>query len=300
MPREPAPHVPVMVAEVIRYLAPVAGGLYVDCTAGAGGHSRAIAEVLAAGGGGRLLALDKDPAALALTGQRARVAGVELELIQSDFGDMEQQLRERGIGQVNGVVADLGMSSMQLADAGRGFSFAADGPLDMRMDPRQALTAEQVVNQSDERELADLIFQFGDERRSRSIARAIVRSRPLYTTAQLAGVIAAVNRPMKSRRRPLHPATRTFQALRIFVNSELHSLEHWLDTLPAVLEAGGRAVVISFHSLEDRPVKHRFRAWAQAGQATLLTPRALRPSAAEVEANPRSRSAKLRAIEWRG
>lgn len=289
-----------MTAEVLEALAPRPGGLYVDCTAGAGGHSRAIAEALAAAGGGRLIGMDKDPAALALAAERVRVEGVGLEWIEADFATLGEQLRTRGIERIAGALADLGLSSMQLADAGRGFGFSADGPLDMRMSPRQELTAEQVVNQFDERTLADLIFQYGEERRSRSIARAIVRSRPLYTTAQLAGVIAAVNRPMKSRRRPLHPATRTFQALRIFVNSELHSLEHWLDTLPAVLEAGGRAVVISFHSLEDRPVKHRFRAWAQAGQATLLTPRALRPSAAEVEANPRSRSAKLRAIEWRG
>src|SRR6185312_2470216 len=223
---------------------------------------------------------------------------VEFRAVQADFAEAPRWLREQGIAQVDGVVADLGVSSMQLDRAERGFSFAAPGPLDMRMDPRQSLTAEQVVNQFDERTLADLIFQFGEERRSRRISRAIVRSRPLRSTAQLADLVAAVNRPMKSSgRRGMHPATRTFQALRIYVNSEMESLSQLLAALPGWLKPEGRAVIISFHSLEDRPVKQAFRAGAQSGQWRLLTPGALRPTDEETAHNPRSRSAKLRAIE---
>jgi 16S rRNA (cytosine1402-N4)-methyltransferase len=289
-------HVPVLADEVIEYLAPQAGGIYVDCTFGGGGHSRRIAEAM---GRGRLIAFDKDPQAL----ERAREAapgpaGVEFETVQADFAAAPKALRARGVEQVDGVVADLGVSSMQLTHPERGFSFTA-GPLDMRMDPRQTLTAEQVVNQFDERELADLIFQFGEERRSRRIARAIVRSRPLRSTAELAALVAAVNRPMNRRRGP-HPATRTFQALRIYVNSELQSLAGLLAALPQWLRPKGRAVIVSFHSLEDRPVKQSFRAGAQAGIYRLLTPKAVRPGEDEVARNPRSRSARLRAVERAG
>jgi len=288
-----------MAEEVVQYLAPRAGGIYVDCTLGAGGHSRRIAAAM---GRGRLIGFDRDPEALALA--QAALAEreereVEFEALQGDFAEGARELRARGIDQVDGVVADLGLSSMQLRRPERGFSFAADGPLDMRMDPRQRLTAEQVVNQFDERELADLIFQFGEERRSRRIARAIVRSRPLRSTAQLAELVAAVNRPVKRSRGP-HPATRTFQALRIYVNSEMQSLAELLQSLPSWLRPGGRAVIISFHSLEDRPVKQSFRAGAQAGWYRILTPRPLRPSEEEQARNPRSRSAKLRAIERLG
>lgn len=288
-----------MAEEVVQYLAPRAGGVYVDCTLGAGGHSLRIAAAM---GRGRLIGFDRDPEALALAqaalAERAE-REVEFEALQGDFAEGAKELRARGIDQVDGVVADLGVSSMQLRRPERGFSFAAAGPLDMRMDPRQRLTAEQVVNQFDERELADLIFQFGEERRSRRIARAIVRSRPLRSTAQLAELVAAVNRPMKRGRGP-HPATRTFQALRIYVNSEMQSLAELLKNLPSWLRPGGRAVIISFHSLEDRPVKQSFRAGAQAGWYRILTPRPLRPSEAEQARNPRSRSAKLRAIERLG
>lgn len=293
-------HESVMPGEVLEYLAPRAGGTYVDCTVGAGGHSRLIAEAM---GEGRLIGFDKDAEALALAGRQAMPPGVEWELVHADFGQVRQELQARGIERVDGAMADLGMSSMQVNNPGRGFSFAADGPLDMRMDPRQELTAEQVVNQFDERELADLIFQFGEERRSRRISRAIVRSRPLRTTAQLAELVAAVNRPMKKSphggrtRRGIHPATRTFQALRIFVNSEMQSLADWLESLPAWLAPGARAVVISFHSLEDRPVKQNFRAAAQQGWYRILTPHTVRPSEEEQHRNPRSRSARLRAVE---
>ncbi|HET9783612.1 MAG TPA: 16S rRNA (cytosine(1402)-N(4))-methyltransferase RsmH [Terriglobales bacterium] len=292
-----AEHVPVMAAEVVEQLAPRRGGVYVDCTLGAGGHSRRIAAAM---GQGKLFGFDKDPAAIALASAAVAAAGTEVEFraVQADFAEAPQWLREQGIAQVDGVVADLGVSSMQLDRAERGFSFSATGPLDMRMDPRQSLTAEQVVNQFDERTLADLIFQFGEERRSRRISRAIVRSRPLRSTAQLAELVAAVNRPVKSSgRRGMHPATRTFQALRIYVNSEMESLSQLLAALPGWLKPAGRAVIISFHSLEDRPVKQAFRAGAQSGQWRLLTPRALRPTEEEAAENPRSRSAKLRAIE---
>ncbi|MGH9417901.1 MAG: 16S rRNA (cytosine(1402)-N(4))-methyltransferase RsmH [Terriglobales bacterium] len=291
-----AGHVAVMAAEVVEYLAPRAGGVYVDCTLGAAGHTLAIAAAM---GRGRMVGFDKDPKAVAVAREAlaGRAAGgeVAVETVQGDYGEAASWLRAHGIEAVDGVVADLGMSSMQLADTERGFSFAADGPLDMRMDPRQPLTAEQVVNQFDERTLADLIFQYGDERRSRRIARAIVRSRPLRGTAQLAGLVAAVNRA--GHRRGIHPATRTFQALRIYVNAELESLERMLAWLPGMLKPGGRAVVISFHSLEDRPVKQRFREGAQGGWYGLLTRRALRAQAEELTANPRARSAKLRAVE---
>lgn len=293
-----AGHVAVMAAEVVEHLAPRPGALIVDCTLGAGGHTLAIAAAM---GRGRMVSFDKDPAALAAARQAldARAAGreVAIETVQGDYGEAAHWLRAHGVAAVDGVVADLGMSSMQLADAGRGFSFAADGPLDMRMDPRQPLTAEQVVNQFDERTLADLIFQYGDERRSRRIARAIVRSRPLRGTAQLAALVAAVNRAGHGR--GIHPATRTFQALRIYVNAELESLEKMLAWLPGMLKPGGRAVMISFHSLEDRPVKQRFREGVQGGWYAVLTRRALRPQAEEVAVNPRARSAKLRAVERR-
>ena len=196
---------------------------------------------------------------------------------------------------VDGVLADLGVSSLQFSDPARGFSFQAEGLLDMRMDPQSQLTAEQVVNQFDERELADLIYEFGEERRSRRIARAIVRSRPIRTTVQLAAVVSAAARPMKPER--IHPATRTFQALRIFVNRELDDLRQLLEAAPQLLKPGGRLVMISFHSLEDRIVKDAIREGARLGQYKLLTKKPVMPSAEEIASNPRSRSAKLRVAE---
>jgi 16S rRNA (cytosine1402-N4)-methyltransferase len=194
-------------------------------------------------------------------------------------------------------LADIGVSSLQLDDAARGFSFQAEGPLDMRMDPRSERTAEQVVNHLDERELADVIYEFGEERRSRRIARAIVRSRPIRSTAHLADVISAAARPMNSEQRRIHPATRTFQALRIFVNRELDDLRALLDAAPRVLKPGGRVVVISFHSLEDRIVKDAFRDGAKQGYFSLLTKKPLTATEEESDRNPRARSAKLRVAE---
>ncbi|MGH9541134.1 MAG: 16S rRNA (cytosine(1402)-N(4))-methyltransferase RsmH [Terriglobales bacterium] len=286
-------HVPVMPEEVLQYLAPRRGGVYVDCTIGAGGHAGRIAERL--GPSGHLVGFDKDPAALTVAGQAMRGVEPRVSLVHASFGRLREELERLEVGEVDGMLADLGVSSMQLERPERGFSFSAAGPLDMRMDPRQELTAEQVVNQFGERELADLIFQYGEERRSRRIARAIVRSRPLRTTAQLAAVVTAASRPMYSRAGGIHPATRTFQALRIFVNSELDDLKSWLEQVPQALAAGGRAVVITFHSLEDRPVKQAWQRDQRAGKLEILTPHVVRPSAAEVASNPRARSAKLRA-----
>ncbi len=293
-----AGHIPVMVEEAIAYLAPRPGGVYVDCTIGAGGHASRIAAAL--GPAGRLIGLDRDPAALRAAEERLRGVAPRVDLARANFARLGAVLSQLDTGPVDGLLADFGLSSMQLDDAARGFSFAAGGPLDMRMDPSQELTAEQVVNQFGEQELADLIFQYGEERRSRRIARAIVRSRPLRTTAELAGVIAAVARPMSrggaSRRsRGPHPATRAFQALRIFVNQELDHIAAWLAQVPQWLAAGGRVVTIAFHSLEDRPVKQSFQALARQGVYELLTPHVVRPTLAEVAANPRARSARLRA-----
>jgi 16S rRNA (cytosine1402-N4)-methyltransferase len=196
---------------------------------------------------------------------------------------------------LDGMLADLGVSSLQLDDAARGFSFQAEGPLDMRMNPMSGETAEQVVNHLDERELADVIYEFGEERRSRRIARAIVRSRPILTTKQLVDVISAAARPMKHER--IHPATRTFQALRFFVNRELDDLRELLKSAPQLLKPGGRLVVISFHSLEDRIVKDALRDGAKQGHYRLLTKKPVTATKEEIDRNPRSRSAKLRAAE---
>ena len=195
------------------------------------------------------------------------------------------------------MLADLGVSSLQLDDAARGFSFQAEGPLDMRMNPQAELTAEQVVNQIDEGTLANLIYEFGEERRSRRIARAIVRSRPIRTTAQLADVVSAAARPMNQAERRIHPATRTFQALRIFVNHELDDLRALLEAAPRVLKPGGRLVIISFHSLEDRIVKDAFREGVKQGHYRMLTKKPVTAGEEEIDRNPRSRSAKLRAAE---
>jgi 16S rRNA (cytosine1402-N4)-methyltransferase len=291
-------HVSVLLKEAIEFLAVKPGGTYIDATLGLGGHSFELAKRL--GRQGRLIGLDKDPKALELARERLRPpAGMEnswpeVKLIQSSFARVAEIV---GKSEADGLLADLGLSSMQLADLERGFSFQAEGALDMRMDPGAPMTAEQVVNQLSERELADLIYEFGEERRSRRIARAIVRSRPIRTSKQLAEVISGAAGPMKPGQ--IHPATRTFQALRIFVNRELDDLRALLsqDSAPQVLRSGGRLVIISFHSLEDRIVKDAFRDGAQRGFYRLLTKKPVTAGEPEVEANPRARSAKLRAVE---
>ncbi|PYX33389.1 MAG: 16S rRNA (cytosine(1402)-N(4))-methyltransferase [Acidobacteria bacterium] len=294
-----ARHAPVLLKEAIDFLNVRRGGTYIDATVGLGGHSYEIARRL--GAPGHLIGVDKDPAAIEIAGFSLRASGSgqtdwpTVDLRHGSFADLTNDQRPTTI---DGLLADLGVSSLQLDSAARGFSFQADGPLDMRMDPRSERTAEQVVNHLDERELADVIYEFGEERRSRRIARAIVRSRPIQTTAQLADVISAAARPMNREERRIHPATRTFQALRIFVNRELDDLKALLEAAPRILKPGGRVVVISFHSLEDRIVKDAFREGAMKDRYfRLLTKKPVTATEEENDRNPRARSAKLRAAE---
>jgi 16S rRNA (cytosine1402-N4)-methyltransferase len=286
-------HVPVLLKEAIDFLAVRRGGTYIDATVGLGGHSYEIAKRL--GAPGHLIGLDKDPAALEIA--RAKLTGddwPQVTLLQRSFAEIAKGHKPATI---DGILADIGVSSLQLDDAARGFSFQADGPLDMRMDPRGERTAEQVVNHLDERQLADVIYEFGEERRSRRIARAICRSRPIRSTAHLADVISAAARPMNQAERRIHPATKTFQALRIFVNRELDDLQALLEAAPRILKPGRRVVVISFHSLEDRIVKDAFREGAQKGYFSVLTKKPVTATELESDRNPRARSAKLRAAE---
>jgi 16S rRNA (cytosine1402-N4)-methyltransferase len=290
-------HVPVLLEEALEYLNVRPGGVICDATLGLAGHSSEIAKRL--GGKGKLIAFDRDPEAMA-------AAKLRLEEVKAEMGsEMPELVFEPKAfseassliapGSLDGLLADFGVSSLQLDEAHRGFSFRTDGPLDMRMNTREGETAEQVVNQEDENELADLIYEFGEERRSRRIARAIVRARPISTTAELAQVISAAAPSMKGDK--IHPATRTFQALRIRVNNELGEIQLLLKNAGSLLKPGGRLVLISFHSLEDRLVKDAFR---EAGQAKVLKVLTKKPVVAveqEQLRNPRSRSAKMRAAE---
>jgi 16S rRNA (cytosine1402-N4)-methyltransferase len=273
------------------------GGVYVDATLGYAGHASAIARQL--GVEGRLIGFDRDPEAMALAREKLEVLREELReaMPQLEFHDVEfsQMVDVLAGRKVDGLLADFGVSSLQLDEAHRGFSFQADGPLDMRMNPRQGVTAEQVVNQTGEKQLADLIYEFGEERRSRRIARAIVRARPVTTTGQLARIVAVALGAMKQER--IHPATRTFQALRIYVNAELGEIDALLKAAPEVVKTGGRLVAISFHSLEDRRVKDALREGARQGVWEVLTRKPETAEAEETDRNPRARSAKLRAAE---
>ena len=288
-------HVPVMTREIVALLRPDRGGVYVDCTVGLGGHSRALLEA----GASRVVGLDRDLDALAAAQESLEQWADRVELVHADYRDLPRVLDARGIEQVAGALADLGVSSMQLDAANRGFSFRRDEPLDMRMDRSQGPTAAQLLRDVDEHALADVIFQYGEERFSRRIARAIVAARAeaaVQTTGQLAQIVRRAV-PRKGYQR-IDPATRTFQALRIWVNRELEGLDAFLAAAAERLLTGARLAVISFHSLEDRIVKHVFRALERGGAALrIVTKRPLVPSEAEVEANPRARSAKLRAIE---
>ncbi len=289
-------HAPVLLKEAIDFLAVKRGGTYLDATVGLGGHSSAIAKRL--GAPGHLIGFDKDPAALtraAVSLQPSAVSKGDWPTITLLHGSFAELANDQQPATIDGILADLGVSSLQLGDPERGFSFQAEGPLDMRMNPMSGETAEQVVNHIDERELADVIYEFGEERRSRRIARAIVRSRPISTTKQLVDVVSAAARSMKHER--IHPATRTFQALRIFVNHELDDLKALLVAAPRVLKPGGRLVIISFHSLEDRIVKDAMREGAQNGLYRLLTKKPVTATEEEIESNSRSRSAKMRAAE---
>jgi 16S rRNA (cytosine1402-N4)-methyltransferase len=288
-------HEPVMVPEVLQVLEPSRGGLFVDCTVGLGGHSSALLEA----GAERVLGLDRDPSALALAADALSGFGDRVELVHADYRDLGRVLDTRGIVAVAGAMADLGVSSMQLDGDGRGFSFRRDEPLDMRMDQSRGPTVADLLRDVDEQELADVIFQFGEERHSRRVARAIVGARreaAIETTTRLASIVRRAV-PHKGHQR-IDPATRTFQALRIWVNRELDGLDTFLAEATRRLRANARLAVITFHSLEDRIVKHTFRALEKTGEGLrILTKRPLTPADAEVARNPRARSAKLRAIE---
>jgi len=269
----------------------------VDATLGLGGHSAAIARRL--GANGKLIAFDRDAQAMELAKAKLATLAEELgsempavEFVARPFSEIAEVVKP---GTLDGLLADFGVSSLQLDEAHRGFSFRADGPLDMRMDARSELTAEQVVNEADEEELARIVYEYGEERRSRRIARAVVRARPIRTTAELAGVISAVAPSMKGDK--IHPATRSFQALRIHVNDELGEIQSLLKSAGSLLKPGGRVVLISFHSLEDRMVKDSFRERAKLGEFEILTKKPAIAAEEEQMRNPRARSAKLRAAE---
>ena len=291
-------HVPVMTAEVLHFLHPAQGGLFVDCTVGLGGHSRALLEA----GATRIIGLDRDPDALAQARETLAPWGDRVELVHADYRALAEVLDRRQIAHVDGALADLGVSSLQFDAPGRGFSFQRDEPLDMRMDRTSGDTASDLVARSTERELADAIFLYGEERFSRRIARALIEARdetPIDTTGRLASIV----RRSVPRRGPMRidPATRTFQALRIWVNRELEGLDRFLEAAARRLRGGARLVVIAFHSLEDRIVKHTLRALHQRdGLVRVLTKKPLVPNDEEVERNPRARSAKLRAAERMG
>ncbi len=292
-------HVPVMAEEVCEWMNLRPDGVYVDCTVGAGGTTRRILEK--SGKNAVILALDRDREAVTLSRKNLEAYQSSVKFFHGNFSHMTEIIEKSGFKQVDGIVFDLGVSSWQIDRPDRGFSFSQDGPLDMRMDVTQPLTAEVLVNQSSEKELADLIFRYGEERFSRRIARGVVHARavnPIQTTGALVKVIEA-SVPGIYRRGRLHPATRTFQALRIAVNQELDILEEALRSAVGCLKVGGRLCVISFHSLEDRIVKHTFRAMAEKGKAMVrvLTKKPLLPGQEEVRHNPRARSAKMRVVE---
>jgi 16S rRNA (cytosine1402-N4)-methyltransferase len=284
-----------MVAEVLEHLEPSRGGLFIDCTVGLGGHARALLE----GGASRLIGLDRDPAAVAAARSALSGFGDRVDVVHADYRRLNAVLDERGVTKVDGVLVDLGVSSMQLDAPGRGFSFRQDAPLDMRMDTTAGPTAAEAIREVDERTLADVIYEFGEERHSRRVARAIVAARvqaPIETTGRLADIVRrAIPRKGYSR---IDPATRTFQAIRIWVNRELEGLDAFLGDAARRLAVDGRMVVITFHSLEDRIAKHTLRALQNEDFGLRIrTKRPMVPGEAEVERNPRARSAKLRAAE---
>lgn len=302
-----APHVPVLYHEVLSALQPASQGRYIDGTVGAGGHSRGILEQSAPHG--EVLAIDRDPDALKLAKEALQPFGTRVHFFHGSYRDMKAFARAIGWEQVDGILLDLGVSSMQVDQAERGFSFLQSGPLDMRFDPQGGMTAADLVNSLPEQELADILFRFGEERRSRAIARAIIKRRPLATTDDLVAAVISVLGPA---RKGIHPATRTFQALRIAVNEELTSLEDVLQVGLSLLASGGRMAVISFHSLEDRIVKHFFRRESRdcicppeqpvctcdhVAQLEMVTRKPVTASREEIDRNPRSRSAKLRVAE---
>lgn len=290
-------HTPVMVKEVVHFLKCSPGKFYIDGTVGGGGHARAILE--ASSPGGRLVGVDRDPDAVSAAREHLKIYGDRALIVRGVFSFIGKIMGEAGVTGVDGMLVDLGVSSHQLDVLSRGFAFAGDGPLDMRMDPEARVNAADVVNGSSEEELADIIFGLGEERFARRIARAIAAKRgpdPILTTKRLADIVAGAFPPGAKRGR-IHPATRTFQALRIFVNDELSELERFLKDAPSFLNGGGRLVVISYHSLEDRIVKRAFKRLDADGGFQVVTKKVVTPSDEEIEMNPRARSAKLRALE---
>lgn len=290
-------HVPVMGREVVEFLAPPAGGCFLDGTLGLAGHSALIAQQI--GPSGHLIGLDKDQAALSLASSKLSGFKGKLDLVQGDFASFDGVLNKLGVTAVDGMLFDLGISSFQLDNPQRGFSFRSEGPLDMRMDQDGPVTAKDIVNSLGEEELANIIFNYGEERFSRRIAKAIVQYRsrkPVETAAELEKIIFT-SVPASYRRQKIHPATRTFQAVRIAVNRELESLNMIMEKFADYLKVGGRIGVISFHSLEDRIVKESFRELSKKGILTLITKKPLRPGDEEVRLNPRARSARFRVAE---
>jgi 16S rRNA (cytosine1402-N4)-methyltransferase len=291
-----AAHTPVLVKEVVRLLRIKPEGIYIDATVGLGGHAVEIAAQLTTG---KLVGMDRDARALEIARDRLKEFEKNVTLVHANFDEIDSVLKGLGLPLADGVLADLGVSSMQLDQPERGFSFRAAGPLDMRMNSdaaeTSAITAEDIVNGWDERDLADVLYNFGEEHDSRRIARAIVRARPIRSTEHLATVVAGARH--FGGRQKLHPATKTFLALRIAVNRELEALEQFLLRTPATLNPEGRMVVMSYHSLEDRRVKYFFREQAAAGVLQIVTKKAVQASADEINRNHRARSVKLRAAE---
>jgi 16S rRNA (cytosine1402-N4)-methyltransferase len=273
-----------MLAESLEYLAIRPDGRYLDCSAGLGGHTAAIAALLTRGG--KLISNDRDAQSLEMARRNAAEWADRIEFQQASFSELAES-------NLDGLIADLGVSRYQLTDPERGFSFQAEGPLDMRMDQTQGVTAAELLNHSAEKAIADWLYQLGEERRARKIAGAIVRARPIRSTLHLAGVVERA----APRTGPLNPATRTFMALRMVVNREQEELDALLNRAPLMMKPGGRIVIISFMSLEDRKVKESFRGLQRAGRASILTKKPLTPGEQEVRENPPSRSAKLRAVE---
>ncbi|QAA76975.1 MAG: 16S rRNA (cytosine(1402)-N(4))-methyltransferase [Candidatus Bipolaricaulis sibiricus] len=280
-------HEPVLPTEVVGFLDPGPGKRYVDATVGAGGHTAALLAR-----GAFVVGVDQDPYALALARERLSPFGDRVTLVRGNFRDLRALLAPLGLPALDGILLDLGASSLQFDAPDRGFSFRAEGPLDMRMDPDAPTTAADLVNGLPEPDLARLLWEYGEERYGRRIARAIVRARPLHTTGELASLVSRAYPPGRHR---IHPATRTFQALRIAVNDELGALREALPAAVSLLASGGVLCVISFHSLEDRIVKHFLREGALAGRLEVLTKKPITPAEEELARNPRARSAKLRA-----
>lgn len=285
-------HIPVLCAEAIEYLAVRSEGIYLDATAGLGGHTREIARRLSSG---RVIANDRDAQSLGQARQNTVEFADRIGFYQGTFSELAQTVAKAGFDKVDGLLADLGVSRYQLTDPSRGFSILTDGPVDMRMDQTRGMPAGELVNYSAEKALADWIYQYGEERRARKIARAIVRARPIRSTLHLAGVVERAV-PRTGR---LHPATKTFMALRMVVNDEPGELDSLLTLAPKLVRSGGHIVIISFMSGEDRKVKEKFRSLGKEGCATILTKHPIQPAEQEVRENPASRSAKLRALEMK-